>query len=190
MRVSPIATCLWPGLPRIWYRGEWRALAAAVLFGAALDLLLVSTFVWPELFPVSWVTFGWFALAAVWIVATVQALRSFSSIRETVVAGDQGLFNRARAEYLRGRWSEAESLLTQIVGRCKRDIEAQLMLATLYRRTRRFDEAHDRLRTLERLDGADRWSWEIDQERKMLKRLASANGEQQQPTAAVGKKED
>ena len=42
------------------------------------------------------------------------------------------------------------------------------MLATLLRRTRRFDEATSQLNTLAGLDGAHRWALEIDREGELL----------------------
>jgi cytochrome c-type biogenesis protein CcmH/NrfG len=81
------------------------------------------------------------------------------------------LFLQAQGEYLKGHWFEAESLLQQIIRRSPRDVEAQLMLATLYRHTRRVDEARQRLRLMEAIDGAERWRWEIDQEQRLLKQV-------------------
>ena len=62
MRALLVVSCLWPGLPRLWLRGDWLSLGAAVAFGAALNLVLVSSFVWPELLPTSLVILGWLSL--------------------------------------------------------------------------------------------------------------------------------
>jgi ATP/maltotriose-dependent transcriptional regulator MalT len=48
------------------------------------------------------------------------------------------------------------------------------MLATLYRRTGRYDEAAKQLDRMDRLDEARKWRWEIAQERATLKRLAAS----------------
>ncbi|MDA1055475.1 MAG: hypothetical protein O3C40_34175 [Planctomycetota bacterium] len=48
------------------------------------------------------------------------------------------------------------------------------MLATLYRRTKRYDEATKQLDRLDRLDEACKWRCEIAQERDTLKRLAAS----------------
>ena len=40
MRGESRITCLWPGLRRIWYHGDFSSLAVAVAFAALLDLAL------------------------------------------------------------------------------------------------------------------------------------------------------
>ncbi|MFV1964064.1 MAG: tetratricopeptide repeat protein [Pirellulaceae bacterium] len=180
MRALPVVTCLWPGLSRLWLRGDWASLAAAIAFGTALHLLLVSSFVWPELLPSSWVVMGWLVLGAVWFVSAIRSYRSLPVLCDAARVDDQGLFIAAQGEYLKGHWFEAESLLQTLVGRSPADVDAHLLLATLYRHTRRLDEAHERLRLTERLDGAERWQSEIDTERQLLERVtapANDNGE-------------
>ncbi len=175
MHSSPYIICLWPGLPRLWIRGDWAALAIAVAFGAALNLVLVSSFVWPELLPRSFNLIGWLVLGTVWLASVFQAYRSLPHLREPPRVDDRGLFIQAQAEYLKGHWFEAETLLRQLLRHCSRDVDALLMLATLYRRTGRYDEAAKQLDRLDRLDEARKWRWEIAQERGTLKRLAASN---------------
>ena len=43
------AMCLWPGLPQLYLRGSWSALAVAVGAAALLDLALLCSFGWSEL---------------------------------------------------------------------------------------------------------------------------------------------
>lgn len=177
MHSSPYIICLWPGLPRLWIRGDWAALATAVAFGAALNLVLVSSFVWTELLPPSFNLIGWLILGTVWLASVFQACRSLPHLREPPRVDDRGLFIQAQAEYLRGHWFEAETLLRQLLRYCSRDVDVLLMLATLYRRTRRYDEAAKQLDRLDRLDEACKWRWEIAQERDTLKRLTTATNE-------------
>ena len=174
MLSSPYIICLWPGLPRLWMRGDWVALAIAVAYGAALNLVLVSSFVWPELLPPSFNLAGWFVLGTVWLASVLQACRTLPDLREPPRVDDRGLFIQAQAEYLRGHWFEAETLLRQLLRQCSRDVDVLLMLATLYRRTRRYDEAAKQLDRLDRLDEARKWRWEIVQERETLRRLATS----------------
>lgn len=173
MHSSPNIICLWPGLPRLWIRGEWAALAIAVAFGAALNLVLVSSFVWTELLPPSFHLIGWLVLGTVWLASVLQAYRSLPHLREPPRVDDRGLFIQAQAEYLKGHWFEAETLLRQLLRYCSRDVDVLLMLATLYRRTKRYDEAAKQLDRLDRLDEASKWRWEIAQERDTLKRLVA-----------------
>lgn len=162
--------CLWPGLPRLWIRGDWTALAIAIAFGLVLNLVLVSSFVWSELLPASLVTGGWILVGLVWIGSMFHGIQSLPNLREPPGVNDQGLFIQAQAEYLKGHWFEAETLLRQLLRECCRDVDALLMLATLYRHTRRHEEATKQLDQLERLDEAVKWRWEIERERELLKR--------------------
>lgn len=166
--------CLWPGLPRLWIRGDWSALAVAISFAVVLNLVLVSSFVWPELLPASLVAGGWVLVGLVWVGSAVHGIQSLPRLREPPGVNDQGLFIQAQAEYLKGHWFEAETLLRQLLRECNRDVDALLMLATLYRHTRRYDEATKQLDRLERLDEAVKWRWEIERERELLKRKAAS----------------
>ena len=78
------------------------------------------------------------------------------------------LFNRAQREYLRGHWSETESLLKARLNQTERDIEARLLLATLYRRKTRFEEAVNQLTQIEKFDDSVHWRFEIDRERQLI----------------------
>jgi cytochrome c-type biogenesis protein CcmH/NrfG len=81
------------------------------------------------------------------------------------------LFIQAQAEYLKGHWFEAETLLGQLLENQDSDVDAQLMLATLYRRTGRIEDGRRKLQELERMDGANKWVLEMAREREMLDRL-------------------
>jgi cytochrome c-type biogenesis protein CcmH/NrfG len=78
------------------------------------------------------------------------------------------LFRRASREYLNGNWIKAEQLLTHLIRLNARDVDAQLMLASLLRRTGQLTEAAGRLRRLEATDGFEKWRSEIARERQML----------------------
>jgi len=171
MQVSSWLTCLWPGLPRLWWRGDWRALMTALAFAVVVDSWVVSRFLWPELLPTRLVTVGGLAALAFWLVSVWQGRRSLGDILGAV--GDRApedLFIQAQREYLQKHWLEAEHLLQELIWKHPRDEDAQLMLATLFRRTGRLAEAGERLDTLERQDGAVRWAPEIASERRLLQR--------------------
>jgi hypothetical protein len=174
MQVSSWLLCLWPGLPRLWCRGEWRALWTALAFGAALNLWFVASFLWTELLPRKMILPGWAMLFAFWLVSCWQARRAWRDIQAGIAdRAPEDLFIRAQQEYLNRHWLEAEHLLLDLVRKHTRDAEAQLLLATLYRRTRRIPEARERLDVLERLDGSQRWALEIAQERRWIEREES-----------------
>ena len=159
---------LWPGLPALWMRGEWSGLLQAVCFGLVVNFVLVSTFVAPH-----WLSpwargLSWAVVTTIWCVIAVKANYYLTKVRAE--ARQKGLFLQAQAEYLKGRWTEAERLLRRQIGQFSGDVDAHFMLASLYRRTRRWDEAEQQLRATERMEGAVKWHWEMELERRMLER--------------------
>lgn len=72
-------------------------------------------------------------------------------------------------------------MLQQQLQRFSSDVDARLMLATVYRRTRRTIEAGQQLQLIEQTDGGEKWQWEIEQERRMLKRLSASDRDDTQP---------
>ena len=170
--------CLWPGLTRLGSRGEWLALSAALVFAGLLQVAVTVTFFWPETVNPRSVKVIWLVLATVWITGLwsgyddiAAATRRFSDARL------QDLFIRAQGEYLRGNWWTAQTLLEQLLALDRTDVEAQLMLAALYRHTERPESARRRLRFLEQLAGADTWRLEIEKERMLLERLDAESDE-------------
>jgi len=166
--------CLWPGLAQAWFDGAWSGLALAVAFGCLLDMLLVTSLVWTELADQGVRVAAWTAVTVFWVASAVSGWRW---CLRSGAAGEAGtaedLFPRALGEYLRGHWFEAEALCLRLLGRDSRDVEAQLLLATVCRQTRRFDEARRRLAELGQLEAAARWQLEIEGE---LARVAEGQG--------------
>lgn len=159
----------WPGLSQLWTSGAWWGLALGVGFAWLVNLALVSTFVWTEWID-PWSRAGvWLVLVLVWagsVMLSVRYLRGFDP--QTASNAEEDLFRRAGREYLSGNWIAAEQLLTQLVRSNPRDVDAQLMLASLLRRTGQLTEASQRLRRLEATDGAEKWIAEIKRERQLL----------------------
>ena len=58
--------------------------------------------------------------------------------------------------------------MNALLRRDEHDIEARLLMATLLRHTKRFDEATNQLNILVGLDGAHRWALEIHREGELL----------------------
>jgi hypothetical protein len=173
MRRMRWAIYAWPGLPHLWTRGSWSALAVAVAVGALLNLALLATFVWTELLAEGLRKSLWLGLLIGWPAA---ALFSAAWLRRQVgrerpdAPGETGgaTLEEAQGHYLKGNWFEAERVLGILLRRNTRDLEARLLLATMYRHTRRFDEAARQLDSLGRCEGAEKWEWEICRERELL----------------------
>lgn len=168
MRGMPPVICCWPGLPKLWLRGDGASLAMAVAFGAALNGLLVSWLLRPAWLPASISVAAWMVFGGVWLWATLRECRQLPSLLAPVSAADhRGLFLQAQGEYLQGHWFEAESVLSELLRHTPRDVDARLLLATLYRRTKRYAEALTELKRLEQFDQAVKWQAEIVTERRL-----------------------
>ena len=81
------------------------------------------------------------------------------------------MFIRAQAEYLRGRWVEAQALLEQMIRRHPGDVESRMLLSSVFRRSRRIDLARKQLRQLYDFKGAANWHFEIQRELDQLDKL-------------------
>ena len=182
MRRMPSATYIWPGLPQLWTRGRWPGLLVAIGFGALVNLLLLTTLVWVELVDPLHLRLGWLTLCALWTVSAVTT--AVLALREPMVEGipAEVLFRNALGEYLQGSWFEAEAILTTLLRTVPGDVEARLMLATLFRHTERYTQALEQLDRLENLRDAERWSLEINAERRAIELLTNEQEQTDEPT--------
>lgn len=162
----PIAAYLWPGLPMILSTGSWWGLAWAVGFAFFVYLLLFAVLWWPEL--LSYHTRNGIGVAALvfWTGSAVVSARALRQRKEEPVG--KATIAEATIHYLRGEWFEAECILVDLVRRNPRDVDAGLMLATLWRHTRRYEEAERQLSRLQLLDESRKWTMEIYQEKRRL----------------------
>jgi hypothetical protein len=173
MGLAPWITCLWPGLPRLWWRGQGFGLFTAGFFAIWLNATLVESLVSPILANPWGRGANWAILALCWLVGLRKGMNRLSQFYHGDAHNNDELFARAQAEYLRGQWFEAESLLLRLVRETPADAEGRLLLATLYRHTRRPDLARAQLDRIERLPDGARWRWEVLQERKHAEKVAS-----------------
>jgi len=169
MRRTPWTACLWPGLAQLWPHGSWWGLALAVGAAAALDALLLASFGWSELIGRNLRNTAWVVFAAAWLVAVAWSVRQRR--RQAACCGvnpKQDAFVEALEHYLKGDYYQAEQLLGGLLRRNARDIEARLMLATLMRHAGRAAEAAGQLDALGRIEGAEQWQFEMEEERQLL----------------------
>jgi hypothetical protein len=187
MGLAPWITCLWPGLPRLWFRGQAVGLFTAAFCAIWLNATLVDAFLSPVLANPSVRMANWVVLSVFWLVSFRRGARRLSQFCRGDAQYNDELFARAQAEYLRGQWFEAESLLLRLVREEPSDVEGRLLLATLYRHTRRPDLARAQLDRIERMPEGARWHWEVRRERTLAEKvssvLATENAEQ---AAAAG----
>ncbi|TWU50990.1 hypothetical protein Poly51_42830 [Rubripirellula tenax] len=171
MEVQHYLTCLWPGMPELWWRGRLSALPLAVGFAIALNAVLVTRYIFPE-----WLSGGLVSMAF-WIGVLVWGFYVAKSVRELPgivaprkVSDEPDRFAEAHQAFLRGDYSEAESLLNQVLAIEARDPPALLLLSGVYRHTDRFESAELLLAEIRRLEVSDRWFLEIQAEASRLKR--------------------
>ena len=164
MRDSTLKLQCWPGLARLWHRGEMSAMIQAVGFSLALNSFLLTSFLWPGLtnVPARW-TLG--SVVMVWWFVGIRANRSFLSERvgidpdSTEKLTEQ--FMIAQCHYLKGHWPESETILRQILCKNPRDVEAGLLLSQVWRRGGQPEKALAQLSHLQNLDESLQWKMEI-----------------------------
>jgi len=164
--------CLWPGLGPVWFRGSGIGLAWACAFAVLFNFSLVTTFVWTEFVSSEVNGATWLTAACIWSVSAVLSLRRPADALEQE---REALFRTAQREYLKGNWYQAETAVRSLLQHDWRDAESRLLLATLLRHTRRWDEASEQLALLERLEAAHSWQLEITREREQLQELVDGN---------------
>lgn len=167
-------TLLWPGMPWLWLRGSLAGLVLAIAFAVAVEVAMLTTWIWTELVELP-ISIGlWTAVAAVWLVATVSAVSAFPPpLRSGRGDAADTLFVKARNAYLARDWLLAETQLRTLLDLAPTDGEAQLLLGTLLRRAGRPAEARDALQKLGRSDSGVIWKSAIARE---ITLIAAAEG--------------
>jgi tetratricopeptide (TPR) repeat protein len=171
-RILRPLTLLWPGMPWAWLRGSRSGLLLAIAFGIALDIAVVSTWVWPALLEPRLLIGLWTATAVIWAMSTGSAVAAFPAALELgATAATESLFLQARDAYLARDWLLAETRLRALLTLSPTDGEAQLLLGTLLRRAGRTQEARRALEQLARSDAGQPWQPVITRELALLKEL-------------------
>ncbi|NDC63104.1 MAG: tetratricopeptide repeat protein, partial [Planctomycetia bacterium] len=184
MNAPRYLTLLWPGMPWLWLRGSLAGLVLALAFGLAIDVAVLTTWVWTELVDVRISLALWASTAAVWLIATGSALSAFPPpLRTGRDEATDALFVKARDAYLARDWLAAETRLRTLLELSPTDGEAQLLLGTLLRRVGRLEEARRALQTLSRSDSGASWSTTIARE---IARIATAAGAADEPPDGEG----
>jgi hypothetical protein len=191
MEAKYYATCLWPGLPELWWRGRLSALPVAMAFALALNLLLVTRYIYPEWMASGLVSMAFWIGVIAWVFYAVRGIRELPAlIAPRTVCDKPDRFPDARAAYLRGDWPQAEGLLTEVLAIEPRDPPALLLLTGVYRQTQRLEAAEILLKEIAKLEVADTWWLEVEAEARRLERAIQSSQKkskstQQNPETAV-----
>lgn len=159
----------------------------AVGFTALANTLLLASLVWREWLSGDALRIGYAALAVIWLTAWWLSRAQRREARaESTTDGSTGpaeaegrtsqadqMFREAQQRYLENDWIAAEQLLLKLLKQDARDVDARLMLATLWRHQGRREEALRQLDRLERLEAADKWRQEIAAERLRLQQATT-----------------
>ncbi len=193
MRAARLLTCLWPGLPALWWQGAMTGVCVAVAFALALNVALIVTFLTPELLSPLAILGVWLVVTACWIIAWVRASRRVvqhpagepsqpkTSEEEAVIDP----FPAIQLEYLRGNHAEAAEMLHLHLKTQPADADAHILLATLYRHSEKFDDATQQLSKLEQLPSGGKWAMEIYQERQLIAELLELEDEEEDETDII-----
>ena len=162
--------CLWPGAGGVYRQGGWSFLTIALLFGFVLCSVVTLNWYWSELLTGMLRLGTYVMLGGVWLVLSSQGARleKHGIHLRLPPPPDKDTLADAQQHYLQGNWFEAECCLSILLKKNPWDIEAMLMLATLYRHKERYDESEYLLRELERLEDAAHWKFEIRLEKRKL----------------------
>ncbi len=188
MNSNHYLTCLWPGLPEVWWRGQLASLPLAIGFGALLNLFLVLGWLYPDWIPSGLFWMGTLIGVVTWGYFVLRNLRGLAElIHPRVISKAPDRFPEAHVAYLKGNWELAEELLTGVLAIEPRDPPALLMLCAVYRQLSQVDHAAVLLSEVSRLEVSDAWWVEIEAERKRIRRALAqeeSSGEENSSSAA------
>ncbi len=169
-RVPQILLSVWPGLPSLW-RGKASGLVLALVFSWCVGVGLILSLVWPEWFRPGAHAMVWLVVVGTWIVTALpHVIRSVSGRPVLAEVDSLGLFCHAQAEYLRGDLQQTERLLLRLLKFDPDDVDARMMLATLYRHQRDIRRSREQLDQVARSPEGAKWKMEIARELQMVQR--------------------
>ena len=167
------AIALWPGLPELWFRGEWQALAISIIFAVSFNMAILGTFVWPLWFESWMIRSLWCSIIFASGFSFVQANKRWA--KTTGIPRSDGNSNErfieAQRQYLHGNYFEAEALIQKILADGHEDIEAVLLLVSILRRTRRCQQALQWIERIKLCEKASAWIRELQVEKQLVEAL-------------------
>jgi hypothetical protein len=73
--ITPWITTAWPGLSRLWLRGQWTGLGMAAGFGVLFNLALTFQFMWIEIVPSISLDVIWTCVGLSWSIGVIDGFR-------------------------------------------------------------------------------------------------------------------
>jgi hypothetical protein len=164
-----LAFAFWPGCLPAWRRGDARGLAIAILFAVSLSTAWVASTVWPLWISQSRLIALWGTLGAAACVSAFQSvLRGHLAGRSPESQCPDEQFQKAQQHYLKAEYFEAEQILLPYCQPGRVDVEAALLLASVLKRTERYQLSYEWLEEIALLDRAAPWHEEIEREKRLV----------------------
>ncbi|MDO5565655.1 MAG: tetratricopeptide repeat protein [Planctomycetia bacterium] len=139
-----------------------------------MNTVLILNFYWTSLLPESWYKWTYISLGVAWLVLSAMSSAFSKRFESTRLLDSHGeLYLEVLNHYLKGEWEKTECCAKAILRYNPNDVEVLLLLATLYRHTRRLDLAQETLARLQLLEMSDKWYFEIYSEKLFLNELLS-----------------
>ncbi len=183
-------TCAWPGLAELWWRGRLSAIPTAVGFALALNLMLVTRYLYPEWMSSGLISMAFWVGVIAWLFYLVRSVRELPQLITPRSVSDQpDRFPEAHAAYLRADWQTAEELLTGVLAIEPRDPPSLLLLTGVYRHTGRLPAAELLLSEIRRLEVADPWWLEVAGEAGRLQRATESENSEEDENGADDQQE-
>ena len=163
-RYKAVVLATWPGLAQIWLGQEFLGLFLGICFASALNLAIVSRWIWKEVFATGWSDFFLILALAWWLAGVAYTLWWVGMCHpERHRIEIDRLYREAQEAYLQGRWRDSRRRLERILAWDETDADALMQLATLYQRTDQPDLARQALHQCIQLKQGEKWRWEIQQ---------------------------
>ena len=154
---------LWPGLAQIWSGQEILGLILACLFACALNLAIVSRWIWTDAFPHAWPDFFLALTIVAWLASLAYTLWWIGFCHPERHRHEiEVLFREAHEAYLQGRWTDARRGIERILTLDESDADALMQLGSIYSRINQPVLARQTFRQCLELHGGLKWRWEIE----------------------------
>ncbi len=181
LRIFVLILGICPGFGGLLRYGRWTHLTTTLLFLWTLDCVLFINFQWTNFLPAGTGKWTFVLLFAVWLFLSAVSdyfSRKYDRIEKSDAKGE--LFLQTLTSYLKGNWQDAEKGAKKLLTNNARDVEAILLLATLYRHTSRYLEALEMLKRLDCLENSGRWYYEIYLEKSALQKALQGPEEEEE----------
>ena len=173
----------WPGARGIHRYGRWSFLLIALAFSILSCAMIFVHLHWTQVFNqrLQNLTFAIYVIAWIALLMKSSKIERKIRIKQRIPEPEKDIFRDAQLHYLQGNLFETECCLNMLLKRNARDVDAMLMMATLFRHIKRIDEAIALIKQLDLLEESRRLKYEIRSEKRKIMRVISSQKKSEQP---------